>query len=109
MRPARGSPFRKHSPAQWPPCHGKPTWTDAAGWANWINNSICPNVTNTTYAGANVHTSTELEGALLLFRDAGVPGLDPALANVSAVKAATDVTTMINQGLNKPKEWAGPL
>ena len=86
-----------------------PPWTDAAGWADWINNLICPGVTNTTYAGSNVHTSTELEGALLMFRDAGVPGLDPALANITAVKAATNIENMINQGLNKPKEWGGPL
>ena len=91
------------------PVTATPPWTDTAGWANWVNTAICPGVTSTTYAGANLHTATELESALLMFRAAGVPGLDAALANITAVKAATDLKTMINQGLNKPKVWGGPL
>ena len=86
-----------------------PTWTDEKGWAYWVNTAICPTVTNTTFEGANVHTTMELESALLMFREAGVPGLDAALANIATAHAATSITTMnnIDKGA-MAKNWGGP-
>ena len=87
----------------------KPTWSDAKGWAKWINTAICPDVTNTTFTGANNHTTIQLYNALRMFREAGAPGLDPAIAHFEAVRAATDLNAMHATGLNWPKHWAGPL
>lgn len=82
-----------------------PAFSDKAGWAAWVNTQ-CPSANRANFDGAYIHTSTQMEGLLLLARAAGVAGLNPAIDRVQALKAAT--TTPRSLHLQWHKHLAGP-
>lgn len=65
-----------------------PTFSDSLGWAAWVK-SLCPNANTTSFDGAQLHTSMQMEGLLFLAKDAGVLGLDYALSTVQAMRDRT--------------------
>jgi len=83
-----------------------PTYSDKAGWAAWVNEQ-CPTANRANFDGAYIHTSTQMEGLLLLARSAGVTGLDPAISRVQALRAATTAPRSLGT-LQWHKHLAGP-
>ncbi|MFN5510150.1 MAG: hypothetical protein ACK49H_02695 [Burkholderiales bacterium] len=83
-----------------------PTFSDRAGWAAWVNEQ-CPAANRANFDGAYIHTSTQMEGLLLLARSAGVTGLDPAISRVQALRAATTAPRSLSS-LQWHKHLSGP-
>jgi hypothetical protein len=83
-----------------------PSWQSAEGWGKWVA-SLCPTVPRDRYDGAAVHTTMQHEGLLLLARDAGITGLDAAIARVEADRDRTKAFRYTN--LQMHKHLAGPL
>ena len=97
MLDANGNPF----PAQ-------PAWSDIAGWAAWMS-AFCTHSVTDRYDGAELHTLTQAQGLLLLAQAAGVPGLDSALARITADQSRTDYKKLVYPNLNMAKHWAAPI
>lgn len=84
-------------------------YTTVTDWANWFN-SINPGAPRTTFNGTYSHSINRTGNTLRLARDAGVTGLDPAIASFDSFKAATNNATLVDsssfQG-NWPKNAMG--
>lgn len=83
-----------------------PTFSDRAGWVAWVNQQ-CPNANRANFDGAYIHTSIQMEGLLLLARDAGVAGLDAAISQVQVLRSATTAPKSVDT-LQLLKHMAGP-
>jgi hypothetical protein len=69
-----------------------PPFSTSAGWAEWVAALPLKQIdSRTTFNGASIHTAMQMEGALLMAKDAGlaVPELDAALGRLQAAKSAT--------------------
>lgn len=86
-----------------------PSFTSTAGWAEWVAQlPLIKNDARDSFDGASIHTAMQMEGALLMARDAAlpIPGLDAALSRINTAKAAT--TSLRYQGLQMHKHLGAP-
>jgi hypothetical protein len=88
-----------------------PTFATPTGWAEWVASlPLKQSDSRTTFNGAGVHTATQLEGALLMAKDAGlaVPELEEALARIHSARAATTAigypTLQMHKHLGSPPQ-----
>jgi hypothetical protein len=63
-------------------------FTTVASWAAWFN-SINPSASRTNFDASYSHSVNRFGNMLKMARDAGVAGLDPAIASFNSFKAAT--------------------
>jgi hypothetical protein len=82
-----------------------PYWTSFEDWANWVVTQ-CFEARRDSFDGAAIHTATQAEAGLLLFRAAGIPGLDAAIERVAADKRRT--SQLRSRALNMAKHWVSP-
>lgn len=85
-----------------------PAFASASGWAEWVASLPLQEDARNSFEGAAVHTSIQMESALLMARDAGlqVPQIDPALSRIRSAKAAT--TTYKYASLQMLKHMGAP-
>ncbi|MFN3286994.1 MAG: hypothetical protein ACK40H_00940 [Sphingomonadaceae bacterium] len=82
-----------------------PYWNSFEDWANWVVTQ-CFEARRDSFDGAAIHTTTQAEAGLLLFRAAGIPGLDAAIERVAADKRRT--SQLKSRALNMAKHWVSP-
>ena len=85
-----------------------PGFTTLGGWAAWAG-ALCTSAPTNRYDQAELHTLTQMEGLILLARDAGVSGLDSTIARITADRARTEVAAILYRNLDMAKHWAGPV
>lgn len=69
-----------------------PDFASGRGWAEWVVAlPLKQSDSRSSFDGASLHTAMQIEGMLLMARDAGlgVPDLDTALARIRTARAAT--------------------
>jgi hypothetical protein len=87
-----------------------PSFSSTEGWAEWVVSLPLKQVdARDSFDGASIHTAMQMEGALLMARDAGlqVPLLDAALSRVRAARGAT--TSIRYASLQMHKHLSGPM
>jgi hypothetical protein len=85
------------------------TFTTPGGWAEWVAaTDFKTNDPRTSFDGATAHTAIQMEGLLLLARDAAVPvpEIEPALAKVATMKAANP--RLVYSDLRMHKQLSAP-
>ncbi len=80
-------------------------WSSLEEWGRWVVTQCVP-AARDSFDGAAIHTATQAEGGLLLFRAAGIPGLEAAIERVAADRRRT--TQLRYVGLNMAKHWVSP-
>ncbi|MFC3713197.1 hypothetical protein ACFOMD_11475 [Sphingoaurantiacus capsulatus] len=91
------------------PAAARPAFNSTEGWAEWVASlPLQQEDSRDSFNGASVHTAMQMEGALLLARDAGlaIPTLDAALTRIRAARGAT--TTIRYASLQMHKHLASP-
>lgn len=80
-------------------------WKSLDEWGRWVVTQCAP-AARDSFDGAAIHTATQAEAGLLLFRSVGIPGLDAAIERVAADKRRT--TQLRYRALNMAKHWVSP-
>ena len=87
-----------------------PDFSTPRGWAEWVAAlPLKQSDSRASFDGASLHTAIQIEGALLMARDAGlaVSELDAALARIRTARAAT--TAIRYPGIQMHKHLGAPL
>lgn len=87
-----------------------PPYSSSAGWAEWVVALPLKQVdARDSFNRAQAHTAIQMEGALLMARDVGlpIPQLDPALSRLRTAKAAT--TAIRYPGIQMHKHLGAPF
>ena len=85
-------------------------FTTPTGWAQWVAAlPLKQTDSRTTFNNAGVHTAMQLEGALLMAKDAGlaVPEIETALGRIHSARTAT--TSLRYTGLQMHKHLSSPM
>jgi hypothetical protein len=81
-----------------------PPFASPAGWAEWVAALPLKQVdARDSFNGASLHTAMQMEGALLMARDLGlpIPQLDAALSRIRQARAATTSFRYANLQMHK--------